>query len=46
MRDDQIHTSLQRLAFYQSQEHPCSYLPARRAASSSPDFMARVASVM
>ncbi|MHB8473679.1 MAG: arginyltransferase [Gammaproteobacteria bacterium] len=42
MRNDQNHTDLQRLAFYQSQEHPCSYLPGRRAASLFADPTARM----
>ena len=46
MRNDQIHTSLQRLAFYQSQEHPCSYLPGRRAASLFADPTARMTSTI
>ncbi len=46
MRNDQNQTDLQRLAFYQSQEHPCSYLPGRHAASLFADPTARMTNAM
>jgi len=46
MQNDQNLTNLQRLAFYQSQEHPCSYLPGRCAASLFADPTARMTNTM
>ncbi len=42
MRDDQIQATLQRLAFYQSEVHPCGYLPEHSAASLFADPTARM----
>ena len=46
MHNDQNLTNLQRLAFYQSQEHACSYLEGRTAASLFADPTARMTNTM